>query len=901
MRRLVPEVIQTSSMDCGVAALKAALAGFDIEVDLGRLREACQTSVDGTSIDVLEDVCNQLGLRCEQRVMPIDLLLHPLSRCLPGMVVTRSGLGLTHFELLWGRYGSFLQVMDPGTGRRLERISSLRPRLHVHVMHVPAADWLAWFADEDSQRVLAAILRDLHVRPAFREEILATGRWQDLAALDAATRQVGQLVEAGALRRGPQTGRLVELFTQDAIAAERPMEVIPEGLWSARPPDRSAPGFSEEEGEQLRIVGAVVLCFQGRATEVVARESLPVELQAALSTPPARPGRILWSLLASPHDFPPEDDLTRLPLWPGWAALLPFGAVLGVGFAAAVGAVVEALLFRSFLEVGSLLGGPVARLEAGLGITFFLVVLLIAELSGTAGGLWLGRRLETRLRLAFLSRIPRLGDRYFHSRTITDLASRSHSLYTLRQVPAFARGLVQIAGGLIAASIGLLLLDPWCLPVLCALLLLSALPALLVQPAMEERDLRMRTQQASLMGFYLDALLGVIPIRAHGAETTIRQAQETLLSEWQRSARGLLAFSVGAEFFSGLAALSGVVLLVGLHLWREGAGGEALLVLWWTLRIPMLMQGLVMQARMYPGLRNVVLRLLEPLGTPVEGELPPEQLEQANSVPAALSLQGVTAVAGGHPVLHGIDLEVAAGEHVAIVGRSGAGKSSLLGLFLGWLRPQSGEIRVDGQPLTGAALYPLRRRIAWVDPEIRLWSRTLIENLRYGADGDGLATVLEAAQLLPVLERLPEGMQTELGEGGCRLSGGEGQRLRLGRAMLRSGTGLALLDEPFRGLDRPNRQRLMAAARQLWAGSTLLCVTHDMQETLGFPRVLVIEDGVVKEDGDPAQLMQEPSRYRELVEAEQRLQSEQWGDVRWRRLRLKAGLLEGSAPAEEAR
>ncbi len=891
MRRLVPEVIQTSSMDCGVAALKAALAGFGIEVDLGRLREACQTSVDGTSIDVLEDVCEMLGLSCEQRVMPVDFLLHPLSRSLPGMVVTRSGLGLTHFELLWSRHGDFLQMMDPGTGRRLERISSLRPRLHVHGMHVPAADWLAWFGDTDSQQVLAAIHRNLNVRPDFREEILATGRWQDLAALDAATRQVGQLVEAGALKPGLETGRLTELFAREAMAAERPMELLPEAVWSARPPDRSLPGFSEEEVEQVRIVGAVTLCFLGRVKEVVPRETLPVELQAALSAPPARPGRILWSLLASPQDSP-EDDLTRLPLWPGWAAMVPLGAMLGVGFAAAFGAVVEALLFRSFLEVGNLLGGPLARLEAGLGIAFFLAILLIAELSGTAGSLWLGRRLETRLRLAFLSRIPRLGDRYFHSRTITDLASRSHSLYTLRQVPAFARSLVQISGGMLAASLGLLILDPWCFPVLLALLLLSALPMLLVQPAMEERDLRMRTQLASLMSFYLDALRGVIPIRAHGAEGTIRQAQESLLSEWQRSARGLLAFSVGAEFFSSLAALSGVVLLVGLHLWREGAGGEALLILWWALRIPMLTQALVMQARTYPGLRNVVLRLLEPLGTPVEGELPPEQLEQANSVPVGLSLKGVVAVAGGHPVLNGIDLEVAPGEHVAIVGRSGAGKSSLIGLFLGWLRPQEGELSVDGQPLTGAALYPLRQRIAWVDPEVRLWSRSLIGNLRYGSDGDGLATVLEAAQLLPVLERLPEGLQTELGEGGCRLSGGEGQRLRLGRAMLRSGTGLALLDEPFRGLDRPNRQRLMEASRRLWAGSTLLCVTHDMQETLGFPRVLVIEDGVVKEDGNPAQLMQEASRYRELVEAEAELQRVVWGDPRWRRLSLKAGVFE---------
>jgi ATP-binding cassette subfamily B protein len=92
----------------------------------------------------------------------------------------------------------------------------------------------------------------------------------------------------------------------------------------------------------------------------------------------------------------------------------------------------------------------------------------------------------------------------------------------------------------------------------------------------------------------------------------------------------------------------------------------------------------------------------------------------------------------------------------------------------------------------------------------------------------------------------------------------------------------------------------MAAVRELWAESTLLCVTHDMQETLAFPRVVVIEDGVVKEDGDPAQLMQEPSRYRELVEAEAELQRSTWGDPGWRRLRLKAGLFEAE-PAEDGR
>ncbi len=117
-RLVVPEVVQTSNMDCGPAALKSLLGGFGIHVHYGRLREACQTDVDGTSIDTLETVANQLGLRAEQIMLPADHVLLEESRTLPAIAVVVLPNGITHFVIVWRRHGSFVQVMDPATGRR---------------------------------------------------------------------------------------------------------------------------------------------------------------------------------------------------------------------------------------------------------------------------------------------------------------------------------------------------------------------------------------------------------------------------------------------------------------------------------------------------------------------------------------------------------------------------------------------------------------------------------------------------------------------------------------------------------------------------------------------------------------------------------------------------------------
>ena len=251
--------------------------------------------------------------------------------------------------------------------------------------------------------------------------------------------------------------------------------------------------------------------------------------------------------------------------------------------------------------------------------------------------------------------------------------------------------------------------------------------------------------------------------------------------------------------------------------------------------------------------------------------------------------------AAGHQILDGVRLNIPDGLHVAIVGASGAGKSSLVGLLLGWHWPAAGRVLIDGRPLDGAALDRLRRETAWVDPAVHLWNRSLLDNLQYGADDRAtnlVGAAIEAADLRGVLERMPDGLQTSLGEGGGSISGGEGQRVRLARAVMRRDARLVILDEPFRGLERHSRRELLERARTLWRRATLLCITHDVGETLSFDRVLVVADGRLVEDGRPAVLAgQADSRYRAMLDAEEMVREGLWTGVGWRGLRLDHGQL----------
>ncbi len=907
-RFLVPEVVQTSAMDCGPASLKCLLEGFGVGVSYGRLREACQTDVDGTSIDTMEEVAAQLGLDAEQVMVSADHLLLPESESLPAIVVVRLANGLTHFVVVWRAHGRFVQVMDPGVGRRWMSREQLISELYIHATTIPASAWREWVESDSFLNSLRRRLRELGLSKGEIEELiksaLSDASWRSMAALDAATRMTAAIVAAGGLSRDSQAARVLKQFAERArreIGGEQ--TTIPSNYWMV------APAGADEEGEeQLKMRGAVLVQVHGlraKNDEEEVKQALSPELVAALEEKPSRPGRDLLRLLR-------QDGL-----------LTPLALIAAVLLAAS-GLMIESILFQGLFDLSRKLAPTEQRIGAMAALMAFSLALLLLEWPLASNALKLGRRLETRLRVAFLEKIPRLGDRYFQSRLISDMAERSHSAQTLRQLPQLGGRFLRLCFELALTTIGLVWLDPngaWAAVIVAVIAL--ALP-LALQSRLTERDLRIRNHNGALSRFYLDAMLGLAPIRAHGAERAVRREHESLVVEWMRAGYDYLRAVVAVETAQSLIGFSLAAWLLFDHLSRAGVSGAILLMVYWALNLPALGQEIAMLAQQYPSQRNVTLRLLEPLGAAEErvgdkgtrgqGE---DVFDFSLSRGVTLGFENVSVRAGGHSILDNFDLQIEAGSHVAIVGPSGAGKSSFVGLLLGWHRAAEGRVVVDGEELTSERLAQLRQETAWVDPAVQLWNRSFIDNLRYGNADCGLriadcgieessnvpnrksairnpqsaiGVVIEAADLRRVLEKLPEGLQTTLGEGGGLVSGGEGQRVRLGRSMMKSDARLVILDEPFRGLDREKRRELLERARELWRGATLLCITHDVGETLDFNRVLVMDKGRIVEDAPAMELAaQRDSLYRALLDAEEDVRAEMWASDEWRRLRVDGG------------
>lgn len=864
-------------MDCGPAALKAVLEGFGIHTSYGRLREACQTAVDGTSIDTVEELAQKLGLEAEQIMIPADHLFFSEAHNIPAIVLTLLPNGSAHFVVLWRRHGRFLQVMDPTIGRRWMSVDNFLQEVYRHELVVPAADWRESAGGDEFLAALSRRLDDVGVsRAAAAKRIkaaLGDSSWRSIAALDAAVRMVDALVQAGGLAKGGEALRMIESIG---------VSEIPASYWSVETvaADGSLEADPAADPERLRLKGAVLVRLLGRANAAAshpaASEELPPELAAVVGKEKSGPLRTLLELLR-------RDGL----LSPG--ALI---CALGVSAAAVL---VEALLLRALLDTGGELSVSGQRSGALAAVLVLGLAMLLLDVPVSLG-LWrLGRRLEIRLRMAFFEKVPRLGDRYFASRLSSDMAERSHSIHQIRNISSLAGALLATLFELVFIAVGISWLDSRSAPFAVAAAVGAVIVPLIAHKGLAERDLRLRSHAGALSRFYLDSLVGLVPIRAHTAEETMRREHESLLSEWSRAGFRLQARMVamlGWQLFIGFGL---AIALVVSNLQRGGGESVVLLLVYWALTLPVLGQQVALLWSRYPWQRNATLRLLEPLAAAeAEGEDPsvtPAAVAGSDG-PVSVSMRGVSVVAGGHELLCDVSIEIQAGSHVAVVGPSGAGKSTLVGLLLGWHRPHRGFVEVDGENLGAAQVEALRTRTAWVDPTVRLWNRTLMENVTYGNEDDNLGFAVEHAFLEEVLRTLPDGLQTCLGEGGCLLSGGEGQRVRFARGLMRRGAGLVILDEPFRGLDREMRDLLASRARALWRETTLIYVTHDVIQTLDFDQVVVVDRGRVVEQGVPRELSKiDGSRYHELLAKEREVHEKLWSNVRWRRLWMHEGRL----------
>ncbi|MBF0120228.1 MAG: ATP-binding cassette domain-containing protein [Desulfobacterales bacterium] len=881
---LVPQAIQMSDMDCGPKILQALLKGFGIPVNSELLLESFKKDTAIDFIDNIKRAVDEFGLESKKCILPIDhIFMHEL-QLLPAIVMTLLPNGFTHFVLIWRIHGSFVQVMDPRKGRYWITKKQLLQEICIHTSPILVNTWHDYAKSDEFIKSISMRMENIKINKPIIDRLINSAKndtnWKKLAALDAAIRMLTTIVDTDGISPGDEAGEALEtLFANQSK--------IMDHYWHVHPLTNQ----DKEDENQLLQTGALAIRIVGKKKEEPQEQKTDKEPYEKVLDESKTP--------LNNNQVNVDRELLKGLVEDGYSLALIFFWGL---FLASFAIIIETILLRTLIDIGQYLGFVYQRITF-LGIIFLLLGSIIAlHMPLESIKLRIGRRIEIRLRVALLKKLPKIGDKTFYGRPMSDIGYKAYDLRKLKEYPEivfnFLRGFFEI----ILTIICIVLISPNSMfIVLIAALVFIILPMITFYLFYNEQSIQLFLLDGAISQSYLDSLLGLVPIRAHRAEQSIRREHEGLMIDWAKAA---------VSFFKLAAVVQVVEKLIGnclsiwllFHFFSNNHDPKMLILLmYWTLKLPTIAIKINNSINQYSSPRSALSNLLEILNAPDENESEKDNEEtssdeETSNFPIELLIEDVTVQAGGYTILEEINLKIKSNEHIAIVGHSGAGKSSLIGLILGWLKPLKGRILVDDKPINSKRIIKLRNETAWVDPSIQIWNRTFLENLKYGSQMNqdiNLKRVINLADLLSVLEKLPDGLHTVLGENGGLVSGGEGQRIRFGRAMLKEKVRLAILDEPFRGLDREKRRELLHRAREFWKNSTMIFISHDVGETLSFERVIVMENGKIIEDDCPSVLFEkEGSIYSSMIKADQAVRKDLWASADWKKLWLKDGKIQ---------
>ena len=501
---------------------------------------------------------------------------------------------------------------------------------------------------------------------------------------------------------------------------------------------------------------------------------------------------------------------------------------------------------------------------------------------------------------AFLTWINEVSSNIVAVQIKTDLRDRLFE-HVLSLGPAYTRG--QRTGELTTAAVeGIEALDAYysqylpqlvvtALVPLCILLvvfpidLLSGIVMLVTAPLipffmiMIGRGAEIVTQRqyrtlSRLSAHFLDSLQGLTTLKLFGQSKAHAKNIERVSNQFRDTTLNVLRITfLSALVLELLATLSTAVIAVEigfrlLYARMEFLEAFFILVLAPEFYLPLRMLG----ARFHAGMAGTTAarRIYEILNTPVpKGR---ERLlgnrEPLGDAVTGIEFENVTYSYPGEetPALENISLEIKAGQQVALVGKTGAGKSTLASLLLGFIQPASGAITVNHSPVEN---YHLPSHIAWVPQKPYLFHDSISANIRLGrpeATDQEVIEAAKAAHLHEFVETLPEKYEMRIGEGGARLSSGQAQRLALARAFLKDAP-ILILDEPTSSLDPETESLLEESTHLLMEGRTVITIAHRLNTIFQADQIIVLEDGHIQERGTHRELLARKGAYAEMFQA----------------------------------
>ncbi|MFT4540711.1 MAG: ABC-type bacteriocin/lantibiotic exporter with double-glycine peptidase domain [Planctomycetota bacterium] len=511
---------------------------------------------------------------------------------------------------------------------------------------------------------------------------------------------------------------------------------------------------------------------------------------------------------------------------------------------------VQLLIDRVLLDAREDLLWSFAALLLGVALFRFAIGVLQAWVYAL-----LTSRILLDMRTDFLQHLQTMSLRFFTNTRFGDIITRFNR--DLSQLQEISTGALL---GFVTSCLTLIGTVAWAVYYDWQLFLIAAIPfpfaALVAWPfrgKIRRLTQELRQLSADLATLVVEIITGIRTVRSYGCEK-----RETLrfVAKGHELVRKNLRFQLTHSFASGLPRTFVVVASVTVYI---VGGGK-------VIRGEMELGSLIAMG-MYVGMvfapmMSIVEYYLQLVQARVSldrvreyRELAPEIFEDPEA-PRPQPMRGAIrfedvhfSFRPGQSVLAGVELEIAAGETVALVGPSAAGKSTLVDLLFRFLDPQSGVVSIDGQDLRSIRVRDLRGRMSVVSQQEHLFHTSLLENIRYGtrnASREDVMRVIEAAGIDEFLDQLDDGVDTIVGERGSKLSGGQRQRISIARALLRKPR-ILVLDEATSALDDESDRAIRSALSTAMLDATTLIITHRAESLSGVDRILTLRDGRIHE------------------------------------------------------